>query len=73
MSDNAKRVMAVWVSLTPAEMAEAVKLINEYQNADEKKKSAIANESLSESRSLVKSSTTMNFGPLGGGCPYCGK
>ena len=71
MSDKANRVMAVWVSLTPAEKAEAIKLINEYQKADGKNK--IALDSLHESRSLVKSSTTMNFGPLGGGCPYCGK
>lgn len=77
MSDNAKRVMAVWVSLTPAERAEAVQLINEYQNADEKKKKELdlesLLESLNESRSFMKSSPTMNFGPLGGGCPYCGK
>jgi len=72
MSDNTKRVMAVWVSLTPAERAEAVRLINEYQNADEKTKEEIALESIHESRSLVKSSK-MNFGPLGGECPYCGK
>lgn len=73
MSDSAKRMMAVWVSLTPAERAEAVQLINAFQNADEEKKKEIALDSLNESRSFVKSSTTMNFGPLGGGCPYCGK
>ncbi|MEH0876574.1 hypothetical protein QM999_18125 [Pectobacterium cacticida] len=72
MSEKAKRVLAVWVSLTQAERNEAVKLINEYQNADEKKRQEISLESLNESRSVVKS-TTMNFGPLGGGCPYCGK
>lgn len=64
--------MAVWASLTTAEREEAVKLINEYQNADEVRKKEIAMESLNESRRLQKS-TTMNFGPLGGGCPYCGK
>ena len=73
MSDKAKRVLTVWSSLTAAEREEAVKLINEYQNADEKRRKEMAMESLSESRSLQKSSTTMNFGPLGGGCPYCGK
>lgn len=69
MSEKAKRVLAVWVSLTPAERDEAVNLINEYQNADEKKRQLISLESLNESRSVVK----INFGPLGGGCPYCGK
>jgi hypothetical protein len=73
MSNNAKRVMAVWVSLTPEERADAVRLINEYQEADEKEKEKIALESLDLFRSRVKSSTTMNFGPLGGKCPYCGK
>lgn len=72
MSNTAKRVLAVWASLTPTEREEAIKLINDYQNADDKRKKEIAMESLSESRSIVKS-TTMNFGPLGGGCPYCGK
>jgi hypothetical protein len=73
MSNKAKRVLAVWASLTSAERDEAVKLINDYQNADEKRKKEIMLESLNESRSFSKSSTTMNFGPLGGGCPYCGK
>lgn len=73
MSNTAKRVLAVWTSLTPTEREEAIKLINDYQNADENRKKVIALESLNESRSVVKSSTTMNFGPLGGGCPYCGK
>lgn len=73
MSDSAKRVMVVWVSLTSLERAEAVRLINEYQNADGKKREEIALESINESRSLVKLSTTMNFGPLDGGCPYCGR
>jgi hypothetical protein len=73
MSDKAKRVLTVWSSLTAAEREEAVKLINEYQNADEKRRKEMAMESLSESRALQKSATTMNFGPLGGGCPYCGK
>ncbi len=72
MSNTAKRVLAVWASLTPAEREEAIKLVNDYQNADDKRKKEIATESLNESRTVVKS-TTMNFGPLGGGCPYCGK
>ena len=72
MSDKAKRVLAVWASLTSEERKEAVKLVNEYQNADEKRQREIGLESLKESRSIVKSAT-MNFGPLGGGCPYCGK
>ena len=58
--------------MTPAEREEAIKLVNDYQNADDKRKKEIATESLNESRTVVKS-TTMNFGPLGGGCPYCGK
>ncbi|MDA8503802.1 hypothetical protein NNO02_15235 [Citrobacter sp. Awk 2] len=72
MSDKAKRVLAIWTSLTEAEREEAVELINEFQNANEKRKEEIAMESFNESASLRKS-TTMNFGPLGGGCPYCGK
>ncbi|HCT7915536.1 hypothetical protein [Pseudomonas xantholysinigenes] len=72
MSEKAKRVLSVWVSLTPEEREEAVKLINEYQNADERKKKEISLESLNESHWFAKS-TTMNFGPLGGECPYCGK
>ncbi|HCI4281135.1 TPA: hypothetical protein NO555_004486 [Klebsiella variicola subsp. variicola] len=72
MSDKAKRVLAVWSTLTKAERDEAIKLINNFQNSDEKRKEEIALESFNESASLRKS-TTMNFGPLGGGCPYCGK
>ncbi len=72
MSNTTKRVLAVWASLTPTEREEAINLINDYQKADDKRKKEIALESLNESRSIVKS-TTMNFGPLGGGCPYCGK
>ena len=71
MSGNAKRVLAVWSSLTAVERDEAVRLINEYQNSDEKRKKEIAMESLNESR-MIRKSNTMNFGPLGGGCPYCG-
>ncbi|MBK3447549.1 MULTISPECIES: hypothetical protein [Pseudomonadaceae] len=72
MSNNAKRVLAVWTGLTQAERDEAVALLNEYQNANKKRREEIAMASLSESY-LVKGSTTMNFGPLGGGCAYCGK
>lgn len=72
MSEKAKRVLAVWVSLTPKEREEAINLINEYQNADENKRHEISLEALNESR-LVLKSTTMNFGPLGSGCLYCGK
>lgn len=72
MSNTAKRVLAVWASLTPVEREDAIKLVNDYQNADDKRKKEIATESLNESRTIAKS-TTMNFGPLGGGCPYCGK
>jgi len=72
MSDKAKRVLAVWTTLTPSEREEAVKLINEYQDADKKKQDEIAMESMNESY-IVKGSTTMNFGPLGGGCAFCGR
>ena len=72
MSDKAKRILAVWTTLSPDEREDAVKLINEYQNADSVRRNEIATESLNESRTLQKS-TTVNFGPLGGGCPYCGK
>lgn len=68
MSNTAKRVLAVWSSLTPTEREEALKLINDYENANDKRKEEIGLESLNESLS-----TTINFGPLGGGCPYCGK
>ncbi|NKF95637.1 hypothetical protein GO290_02735 [Ralstonia solanacearum] len=72
MSDKAKRVLAVWVSLTDAERAAAVGLINEFQNADKARRDQIALEHLNESRTVQKA-TTMNFGPLQGGCPYCGR
>lgn len=72
MSDKARRVLAVWTSLTQDERDEAVVLLNEYQNAKPKRKDEIAMESLNESY-FVKGSTTMNFGPLGGGCAFCGK
>lgn len=72
MGSNAKRVLAVWASLTSDERQEAVEYINEYQNASEDKRRDLGIESLKESRSVSKS-TTMNFGPLGDGCPYCGK
>lgn len=72
MSSKAKRVLAVWASLSSDERSEAVKLINEYQNADKKRKDEMTMESLSEGRTFHKS-TTMNFGPLSGKCPYCGK
>jgi len=72
MSDKAKRVLAVWTSLTQAERDEAVELLNEFQRANKKRKEEIAMESLSESY-FVKGSTTMNFGPLGGGCALCGR
>ena len=72
MSDKAKRVLAVWTTLSAVERKEAIELINNYERADENRKKEIATESLNESRTLQKS-TTVNFGPLGGGCPYCGK
>ncbi len=72
MSDKAKLVLAVWSSLTDAERDEAVKLLNEYQNGDEKRRKELALESINEA-STVRKSLSMNFGPLGGGCPYCGK
>jgi len=72
MTDKAKRVLAVWASLTQAERDEAVDLLNEFQRANRSRKEEIAMESLSESY-FTKGSTTMNFGPLGGGCVYCGK
>ncbi|MGE1094701.1 hypothetical protein [Pseudomonas zeae] len=72
MTDKAKRVLAVWASLTQAERDEAVELLNEFQRANVQQKEKIALESLSESY-FIKGSPTMNFGPLGGGCVYCGK
>jgi hypothetical protein len=72
MTDKAKRVLAVWTSLTEAEREEAVKLLNEFQEANKQRQEEITMESLSKSY-FVKGSTTMNFGPLGGGCAFCGK
>lgn len=60
MSNTAKRVLAVWASLTPAEREDAITLINDYQSADDKRKKEIALESINDSRSIAKS-TTMNW------------
>ena len=73
MSDTAKRVLVVWASLTRVEREQAIKLIKEYEDADTNRKKEMALEALNESRLMEKASTTMNFGPLNGRCPYCGK
>jgi hypothetical protein len=78
MRDTAKRVLVVWASLTRVEREQAIKLIKEYEDADTNRKKEMALEALNESRlmekaSTEKASTTMNFGPLNGRCPYCGK
>jgi two-component system response regulator YesN len=63
-----KTIISVANELSQSE----IKLINDYERADENQKYEIATESLNESRTLQKS-ITVNFGPLGGECPYCGK
>ncbi|MFZ2852617.1 MAG: hypothetical protein WAZ34_00725 [Rhodocyclaceae bacterium] len=73
MSTNSSRVFAAWAALSPTERNEVVKLINEYQKAMPDEKDKMTLEHLNESSQHTKKSLSVNFGPLSGGCPMCGK
>jgi hypothetical protein len=75
MSIKTSRVFAAWAQLTPAERTEVIGLINKYQEAKtQTEKEGIAVEHINESkRSFIVKSTTMNFGPVPGTCPTCGR
>lgn len=75
MSIKTSRVFAAWTELDASERNEVVGLINKFQEAKTTtEKQSIAAEHINESkRSYVAKSTTMNFGPVPGACPTCGR
>lgn len=72
MKEKAKRLLAVWATLTDEEIEDAIELINEYQDNPSARKKALVEKILRESYSIRKS-TTITFGPIDERCPYCGK
>jgi hypothetical protein len=73
MNTKSSRVFAAWAALSSSERSEVVQLINEYQNSKPEDRSRLALEHLNESRQHIVKSSSVNFGPLSGGCPMCGK
>jgi hypothetical protein len=75
MSIKTSRVFAAFSQLTLVERNEVVGLIKKYQEAKTpSEQQTIAVEHINESkRSFIAKSTTMNFGPVPGACPTCGR
>jgi len=68
MEPEVADLIRLYLSLTPAHQAAAVRSINEYIQGGQYTRDRIANESIS------KSARRMDVGPVGRGrCPACGK
>jgi len=78
MSDKVSGAFSIWANLTTSERSEVIDIINKFQRGDDETRKqlklihSISLESLSEN--FVRSSTSMNFGPLAGQpCTKCGR
>jgi uncharacterized protein Yka (UPF0111/DUF47 family) len=66
MNEKTQRVFNGWVQLSSAERRDFQDAIRDYESASDSRKTEIR-------ESMRKSATKMQTGPLGGGCPCCGR
>lgn len=71
MTDNVSKIVGAFLKLSPAERRKVVEVVAKLQTAPG---------ALNESRIIksfglesMENSTTINFAPIPGGCPTCGK
>jgi hypothetical protein len=68
MTSKVAKVLRGFVELTDAERSELIEEINKYQRGDRTLRETIKR----NAGDAVKGST-VNFGPVPGGCPCCGR
>jgi len=66
MNEKTKRVFNGWLALNDAERRDFVNAASDYSEGNDSHKTEIR-------ESIRKSATSMELGPLGRGCPCCGR
>jgi hypothetical protein len=71
MSDNVSKVVGAFLKLTPSEKNRAIEVIAKLRAAQ----SPLTERQIVKSFGLesFENATTINFAPIPGGCPACGK
>lgn len=65
MSSKAKRVFSGWLELTPSEQLEFDQEVKKYTTSSSERKQTL--------KKGVRDSISLQTGPLGSNCPYCGR
>ena len=66
MNEKTRKVFNGWLGLSNSERREFLEAIRDYDSANDSRKTEIR-------ESIRNSVTKMQTGPLGGGCPCCGR